>query len=76
MVSLMRKIESLARIHQAKRVCAVRVRLGALAHMSPEHFGEHFEQASRGSVAEGAKLEACSSSELFDVFLLDVELEI
>ena len=32
--------------------------LGALSHFSPDHFREHFEDASRGTVAEGAAVEA------------------
>ncbi len=51
---LMRKIESVARSEGAERVTAIGVRLGPLSHFTPEHFREHFEWASRGSVAEGA----------------------
>ena len=36
----------------------IRVRLGALSHFTPEHFREHFEDASRGTLAEGAAVEA------------------
>jgi hydrogenase nickel incorporation protein HypA/HybF len=38
----------------AERVTRIRVRLGALAHFTPEHFREHFEEASGGTVAENA----------------------
>lgn len=75
MASLMRRIDALARSHGARRVTAVRVRLGALSHMSKEHFCEHFEQAARGSLAQGAAIDAQHTSDLFDVFLVDVELE-
>jgi len=75
MLSLMRKIEALARSHDARRVTAVRVKLGALSHLSPEHFREHFEEAARGSLAGGAAVEAQQTPDLFDVFLVDVELE-
>ena len=34
------------------------VRLGALSHFTPEHFREHFEDASRGTIAEGAEVDA------------------
>ncbi len=76
LAALLRRIEALAREHHARRVSAVRVRLGALSHMSPEHFREHFEEASLGSIAEGARVEAEESAELYDVFLVDAELEI
>jgi len=55
MNDLMRKIESES---AGARVMCVRVRLGALSHFTPEHFREHFEDASRGTVAEGARVEA------------------
>lgn len=35
----------------------IRVRLGALSHFTPEHFREHFEDASRGTLAERAEVE-------------------
>ena len=40
------------------RVTRIRVRLGALSHFTPAHFREHFEDASRGTLAEGAEVEA------------------
>ncbi len=57
MKNLMGKVEQLAREHGAGRVTRVSVKLGALSHFSPDHFREHFEQASRGTAAEGASLE-------------------
>ncbi|MCC6472462.1 MAG: hydrogenase maturation nickel metallochaperone HypA [Burkholderiales bacterium] len=75
MNALMARIRALAEANRARRVTAVRVRLGALSHMSPAHFREHFEQAARGSIAEGAMVEAEETQELHDVFLVDVELE-
>jgi len=56
MRDLMRRIETLAAGDGAARVVGVRVRLGALSHFSPAHFTEHFEEASRGGIAEGAAL--------------------
>lgn len=58
MDDLMRKIESQARAEGAARVTRVKVRLGALSHFTPGHFLEHFEDASRGTLAEGAEVEA------------------
>ena len=42
----------------ADRVTRVTVRLGALSHFTPEHFREHFVDASRGTIAEGAEVDA------------------
>ena len=54
---LIHKIEEIARTENASTIDCVRVKLGALAHCTPEHFTEHYEEASRGSIAEGAKLD-------------------
>ena len=55
MTDLIRKIESAA---GGVRVTRIRVRLGALSHFTVEHFHEHFEDASRGTLAEGAEIDA------------------
>ena len=58
MDDLMRKIAAQAQAEGAVRVTRIRVRLGALSHFTPAHFLEHFEDASRGTLAEGAEVEA------------------
>lgn len=58
MDDLMRKIEAEARLEGGIRVTRIRVRLGALSHFTETHFREHFEHASRGTIAEGAEVEA------------------
>ena len=58
MDDLMREIEAQARAEEALRVTRIRVRLGALSHFTPHHFLEHFEDASRGTIAEGAEVES------------------
>jgi hydrogenase nickel incorporation protein HypA/HybF len=58
MRDLMRTIEAAARAERAERVTRIRVRLGALSHFTAEHFREHFADASRGTVAEGAIVQA------------------
>ncbi|MGH2935001.1 MAG: hydrogenase/urease maturation nickel metallochaperone HypA [Gaiellaceae bacterium] len=52
---LVREIESIATREQSPRVVAVRVRVGPMSHMTPAHFVEHFVDATRGTVAEGAR---------------------
>jgi hydrogenase nickel incorporation protein HypA/HybF len=54
---LMRKIDEIAREHGARRVVSVRVRVGALSQLSPDHFREHFEAAATGTIAEAARLD-------------------
>jgi hydrogenase nickel incorporation protein HypA/HybF len=58
MHDLMQKVTDEARAEDAARVVRIRVRLGALSHLTEDHFREHFEEASRGTVAEGAAVEA------------------
>ena len=45
MADLLRKIEQLAKDADADKVTAVKVKLGALSHITPDHFREHFEEA-------------------------------
>jgi hydrogenase nickel incorporation protein HypA/HybF len=58
MDDLMRTIAAQAEAEGARRVTRIRVKLGALSHFSPAHFREHFEDAARGTLAEGADVEA------------------
>ena len=63
------------------RVTRVVVRLGALSHFTPEHFREHFVDATRGTVAEGADVVATLDEDIGaphagGVVLESVELEI
>jgi len=78
---LMRKITSVAAEEGTSRVTSVHVRLGALSHMSPSHFREHFEKVAPGSVAEGAKLvieidKDKTDSQAQNIVLKNVEVEV
>jgi hydrogenase nickel incorporation protein HypA/HybF len=44
----------------------ISVRLGALSHLSPEHFREHWEHAALGTVAEGAEIAIETASDPAD----------
>ena len=58
MDDVIRKVESIARENGATRVSLVSVRLGALSHFTPQHFREHFVDAARATLAEGADIHA------------------
>ena len=75
MASLLRQAEEIAREHRSNRVVRLRVALGALSHLSHEHFREHFEEASRGTVAEGAEMEVCVLEDITDPRAQDIVLE-
>ena len=53
---LIHKITTIAREQHASKVLSVTVKLGALSHISPDHFREHFIHASHGTIAEGAQI--------------------
>ena len=53
---LIHKITTIAHEQHASKVLSVTVKLGALSHISPEHFREHFIHASHGTISEGARL--------------------
>jgi hydrogenase nickel incorporation protein HypA/HybF len=80
MNDLIKQLGRLAREGEARRVVAMRVRLGALSHLTPEHFREHFEEAARGGPAEGATIDIVTSTDIADpgaqgVVLESVDLE-
>jgi hydrogenase nickel incorporation protein HypA/HybF len=75
MRDVMQRIEEVARSGGATRVTAVSVRLGALSHFTPEHFREHFEDASRGTIAEGADVHAVVDGDITDALAREVVLE-
>jgi len=80
MRDVLARVEETARTEGAGRVTRVHVRLGALSHFTPEHFLEHFEEAARGTIAEGADVVASLESDIAhprasDVVLESVEIE-
>jgi hydrogenase nickel incorporation protein HypA/HybF len=58
MDDLVRKVLAVAETEGAGSVARIRVRLGALSHFTPEHFVEHWLDASRGTIAEGSAVDA------------------
>jgi hydrogenase nickel incorporation protein HypA/HybF len=77
---VVRRIEDLARSTGARRVTGARIWLGALSHLSADHFREHFAIAAEGSIASGVTLAIEGSDDLNDpdaqhVRLVSVELE-
>ena len=58
MDDLVRKVLAVAEAERATSVTRIRVRLGALSHFTPEHFREHWEDASRGTLAADAEVTA------------------
>jgi hydrogenase nickel incorporation protein HypA/HybF len=79
MNDLMAKIMAVAEENNATKVVSVGVWLGALSHMSPDHFREHYEESSNGTIAEGAELKIELSEDINDpnaqeILLRDIEV--
>ena len=80
MVDLMRKINVLGREQKGNVIVRVKVKLGALSHISADHFREHFVRAAQRSCAEQAQLDIEISTDLNDphaqeILLDSVEIE-
>lgn len=77
---LIRKIETIAHEQRADKVTGVKVSIGALTYISAEHLLEHFVEAARGTLAEGARLETETLTDITDphaqeILLVSVEIE-
>jgi hydrogenase nickel incorporation protein HypA/HybF len=70
-----RAVDRAAHDGGADRVTCVRVRLGALSHFTPEHFREHFDEAARGTLADGAEVVATLDPDIHSPHASDVVLE-
>jgi hydrogenase nickel incorporation protein HypA/HybF len=81
MNDLVRELELIALQENAARVTRIDVELGALSHFTPEHFLEHFRDASVGTCAADAEVRAVEAEDVTDeraqgVMLLGVEIEV
>lgn len=75
MKDLMEKIKTVSENEQDQPVAAVTVRLGALSHISADHFREHFVEASRGTIAENAQLKVVVLEDINDPLAQEIILE-
>ena len=73
--NLMHRIKTIAEDNNSDKVIGVKVKLGALAHISPNHFREHFEQAVKGTIADGAKLEVIALTDMSDPHAQEIILD-
>ena len=61
---VVRRIGDLAQATGARRITGAKIWLGALSHLSAEHFREHYALEAQGSIAAGAILTIEASSDL------------
>ena len=81
MRGLVRHILDIADAEGATQVSRVSVELGPLSHFTPDHFREHYVDATRGTIAAGAAVEARlgedrTAEHASGVVLLELDVEI
>ena len=73
--NLVDKVNEIARLEGASRVVSIKVRLGALSHISAPHFREHFDNETLGTVLEGVALEVEEMDDPHDPMAQEILLE-
>ena len=78
---LLQKMQSVLCEHGGQKIQSATVWLGALSQISAEHFREHFESETVGTVAEGCKLHIEVSDDLFhpntqNILLKSVDIDV
>jgi len=74
LADLLKKIDDVVKQNNAQRAKLVKVRLGALAHISADHFREHFIDATRGTPSENTRLDIEVSEDIDDPHAQDIML--
>jgi len=72
---VVRRIKDLAHATGARHVTGVKVWLGALSHLSAEHFREHYAIEAQDSIAASARLSIEVSGDLDHPHAQHVRLE-
>lgn len=77
--NLLEKINTVAAQQQATKVTGVTVWLGAMSHISEDHFRGHFVEGVKGSIAENATLmvemsEDLSHEQAQDILLKSIDV--
>ncbi len=75
MADFMKKLEAIAGEHQGERFVGVRVKLGALLHLSADHFREHFDDAAAGTQWDGVRLDIETSNDPHEPYAQDLVLD-
>jgi hydrogenase nickel incorporation protein HypA/HybF len=74
MNDLLAKIEQIAKENNSGKVSKVCVTIGALAHISEDHFRDHFTEGTTGTIAEGAELSVAVNEDINDPNARDILL--
>lgn len=75
MADLVKKINKISTEQNAEKVIKINIKLGALSHISADHFKEHFVHVSKGTNFENAELEIEEASDVNASDAQDILLE-
>ncbi len=73
--NLLEKLNSIAEENKGSLITEVSIKLGALSHISEEHFKEHYLEWIKGNPAENAVLKIETSGDYKDPMAQDIVLE-
>ncbi|GIX31476.1 MAG: hypothetical protein KatS3mg124_1948 [Porticoccaceae bacterium] len=72
---LVRKLEAIAAEEAPRRMVGARVVIGALAHISADHFRDHFARAVAGTPLASLALEVVEETDVADPRAQEILLE-
>lgn len=72
---LMKAVEDAARKNGAQKVTSIKLKIGSLAGIEPDHLKEHFVIAAVGTMAEGAELHIETTEEPGGIVLQSLDIE-
>lgn len=75
MNDLLKKILKIAEEQNARKIIRVKVNLGALSHISKNHFLEHFKEGIKGTIIESAEIVVEVKTDIKDPSAQDIILE-
>lgn len=73
--SLLNRIEEIRAANGGGRVKVVRLKVGPLAHIEPDHLREHFRETVQNTSLENTRLEIEETEELHELTLESVDIE-
>lgn len=73
--NLISKVTEIAGTEPEGRVLSIKVRLGAMSHISAEHFREHFDNETQGTILDGVGLEVEEMTDMDDPLAQEIILE-
>jgi hydrogenase nickel incorporation protein HypA/HybF len=75
MADLMRKLNAISQDQESKNILSVKIKLGALSHISADHFREHFFEAAKSTSAVNAQLNIEVLTDLNDPHAQEILLD-